>query len=61
MVEHSLLLVPLMPFLCSADIPMSFEDRVAAVGIATEFQESSNEVFNMMAEETDYAKTQVIG
>lgn len=48
------------PLLCSADIPMSFEDRVAAVGIATEFQESSNEVFNMMAEETDYAKTQVI-
>ncbi|KAL8099614.1 magnesium-chelatase subunit ChlD, chloroplastic [Apium graveolens] len=44
----------------SADIPMSFEDRVAAVSIATEFQESSNEVFNMMAEETDYAKTQII-
>lgn len=61
MVEHSLLRVPLTTFLCSADIPMSFEDRVAAVGIATEFQESSNQVFNMMAEETDYAKTQVIG
>lgn len=39
---------------------MSFEDRVAAVGIATKFQERSNEVFKMVAEETDYAKTQVI-
>ncbi|KAJ0021456.1 hypothetical protein Pint_30965 [Pistacia integerrima] len=44
----------------SADLPMSFEDRVAAVGIATKFQESSNEVFNMVEEETDLAKTQII-
>ncbi|KAI3793679.1 hypothetical protein L1987_36299 [Smallanthus sonchifolius] len=44
----------------SADLPMSFEDRVAAVGIATQFQEQSNEVFRMMEEETDSAKTQII-
>lgn len=43
----------------SADLPMSFEDRVAAVGVATQFQEQSNEVFKMVGEETDYAKTQV--
>lgn len=46
-------------FFYSADLPMSFEDRVAAVGIATQFQEHSNEVFQMMEEETDLAKTQV--
>ena len=46
-------------FLCSADLPMNFEDRVAAVGIATQFQEASNEVFKMVEEETEYAKTQV--
>lgn len=39
---------------------MSFEDRVAAVGIATQFQEQSKEVYKMMEEETDSAKTQVI-
>ncbi|KAK6235527.1 hypothetical protein SCA6_010864 [Theobroma cacao] len=44
----------------SADLPMSFEDRVAAVGIATQFQEASNEVFKMVGEETEYAKTQII-
>ncbi|XP_076901494.1 magnesium-chelatase subunit ChlD, chloroplastic-like [Bidens hawaiensis] len=44
----------------SADLPISFEDRVAAVGIATQFQEQSNEVFKMMEEETDSAKTQII-
>ncbi|CBI17197.3 unnamed protein product, partial [Vitis vinifera] len=44
----------------SADLPMSFEDRVAAVGIATQFQERSNEVFQMVEEETEYAKTQII-
>ncbi|KAJ6826879.1 magnesium-chelatase subunit ChlD, chloroplastic [Iris pallida] len=44
----------------SADIPMSFDDRVAAVGIATQFQESSNEVFKMVEEDTDLAKTQII-
>ncbi|KAK9128884.1 hypothetical protein Syun_017681 [Stephania yunnanensis] len=43
----------------SADLPMSFDDRVAAVGIATQFQERSNEVFKMVEEETDLAKTQV--
>lgn len=55
-----LFLVPLMShFFCSAGLPMSFEDRVAAVGIATKFQENSQEVFNMVEEETDFAKTQV--
>ncbi|XP_022756212.1 magnesium-chelatase subunit ChlD, chloroplastic isoform X3 [Durio zibethinus] len=44
----------------SADLPMNFEDRVAAVGIATKFQEASNEVFKMVEEETEYAKTQII-
>ncbi|KAH9623813.1 hypothetical protein KSS87_007050 [Heliosperma pusillum] len=44
----------------SADVPMSFEDRVAAVGIATQFQEQSNEVFKMAEEETELAKTQII-
>ncbi|GAV75422.1 Mg_chelatase domain-containing protein/VWA_2 domain-containing protein, partial [Cephalotus follicularis] len=44
----------------SADLPMSFEDRVAAVGIATQFQESCYEVFKMVKEETEYAKTQII-
>ncbi|XP_029129709.1 magnesium-chelatase subunit ChlD, chloroplastic isoform X2 [Cajanus cajan] len=39
---------------------MSFENRVAAVGIATEFQENSNQVFEMVEEETDNAKTQII-
>lgn len=47
------------PPLCSADLPMSFEDRVAAVGVATEFQENSGQVFKMIEEETDTAKTQV--
>ncbi|XP_059665354.1 magnesium-chelatase subunit ChlD, chloroplastic [Cornus florida] len=44
----------------SADLPMSFDERVAAVGIATQFQEHSNEVFKMVEEETDNAKTQII-
>ncbi|KAK4371514.1 hypothetical protein RND71_010989 [Anisodus tanguticus] len=44
----------------SADLPMSFEDRVAAVDIATRFQECSNEVFKMVDEETDSGKTQSI-
>lgn len=39
---------------------MSFDDRVAAVDIATRFQECSNEVFKMVDEETDSAKTQVL-
>ncbi|OMO59842.1 Magnesium chelatase, ChlI subunit [Corchorus capsularis] len=44
----------------SADLPISFEDRVAAVGIATQFQEASKEVFKMVEEETELAKTQII-
>ncbi|OEL16897.1 Magnesium-chelatase subunit ChlD, chloroplastic [Dichanthelium oligosanthes] len=44
----------------SADLPMSFDDRVAAVDIATRFQESSKEVFKMVEEETEVAKTQII-
>ncbi|KAJ4840790.1 hypothetical protein Tsubulata_023881 [Turnera subulata] len=44
----------------SADLPITFEDRVAAVGIATEFQERSKEVFKMVQEETEFAKTQII-
>ncbi|CAJ1927128.1 unnamed protein product [Sphenostylis stenocarpa] len=44
----------------SADLPMSFENRVAAVGIATVFQENSSQVFEMVEEETDNAKTQII-
>jgi len=38
---------------------MSFDDRVAAVDIATQFQESSKEVFKMVEEETEVANTQV--
>ncbi|KAI9107160.1 hypothetical protein K1719_021769 [Acacia pycnantha] len=44
----------------NASLPMSFEDRVAAVGIATQFQEKSNEIFKMVEEETENAKTQII-
>ncbi|XP_038902929.1 magnesium-chelatase subunit ChlD, chloroplastic isoform X2 [Benincasa hispida] len=44
----------------SADLPMSFEDRVAAVGIATQFQEQSREVLKMVEEEIEFAKTQII-
>lgn len=39
---------------------MSFDDRVAAVDIATQFQESSKEVFKMVEEETEVARTQVL-
>lgn len=52
-------LLPMTSFFCSADLPMSFEDRVAAVGISTQFQERSEDVFKMVVEETDFAKTQV--
>lgn len=38
---------------------MSFDDRVAAVGVATKFLEQSKEVYKMVEEETDSAKTQV--
>jgi magnesium chelatase subunit D len=44
----------------SADLPLSFDDRVAAVNIATQFQESSKDVFKMVEEETEVAKTQVL-
>lgn len=44
----------------SADLPMSFDDRVEAVDIATQFQESSKEVFKMVEEKTETAKTQII-
>ncbi|KAM6596720.1 hypothetical protein CsatA_007244 [Cannabis sativa] len=44
----------------SADLPMSFDDRVAAVGIATQFQKFSNKVYKMVEEETEVAKTQII-
>ncbi|XP_027123386.2 magnesium-chelatase subunit ChlD, chloroplastic-like isoform X1 [Coffea arabica] len=44
----------------SADLPMNFEDRVAAVEIATKFQEHSNEVFKMVEEEMEFVKTQII-
>ncbi|KAL6009988.1 hypothetical protein ACLOJK_000419 [Asimina triloba] len=44
----------------SADRPMSFDDRVAAVSIATQFQESGKDVFKMVEEETEFAKTQII-
>lgn len=39
---------------------MSFDDRIAAVGIATQFQESRKEVFKMVEEEIEFAKTQVL-
>lgn len=41
-------------------MPISFDERVAAVGIATQFQESSKEVFKLVEEETENAKTQVL-
>ncbi|KAG8371010.1 hypothetical protein BUALT_Bualt13G0042600 [Buddleja alternifolia] len=44
----------------SADLPMSFEDRVAAVEIATQFQEQSGEVIKMVEEDMGVAKTQII-
>ncbi|XP_018686255.2 magnesium-chelatase subunit ChlD, chloroplastic isoform X3 [Musa acuminata AAA Group] len=44
----------------SADLPMNLDDRVAAVGVATKFQETSKEVFKIAEEETEYAKTQII-
>ncbi|KAF3776173.1 Magnesium-chelatase subunit [Nymphaea thermarum] len=40
------------------DLPMSFDDRIAAVDVATKFQESSEGVFQMVQEETEFAKTQ---
>lgn len=37
---------------------MSFDARIAAVDVATKFQESRVEVFQMVQEETEFAKTQ---
>lgn len=54
------LLIAINVSCCSADLPMSFDDRVAAVDIATQFQESSKEVFKMVEEETEVARTQVL-
>ncbi|EPS59030.1 hypothetical protein M569_15780, partial [Genlisea aurea] len=42
----------------SADLPISFDDRVAAVEIASRFQERRNEVFKMVEEDMEEAKTQ---
>ncbi|KAG6479973.1 hypothetical protein ZIOFF_063450 [Zingiber officinale] len=42
----------------NADLPMNLDDRVAAVGIATKFQEKSKEVYTVVEEETEYARTQ---
>lgn len=39
---------------------MSFEDRVAAVEIATKFQEQSKEVIKLVEDDMDEAKTQVL-
>ncbi|KAG0502777.1 hypothetical protein HPP92_002849 [Vanilla planifolia] len=44
----------------SSDLPMGFDDRVAAVSIATKFQESSYEVLKMLEEEIEVTKTQTI-
>ncbi|GLJ53806.1 hypothetical protein SUGI_1148500 [Cryptomeria japonica] len=44
----------------SADVPMDFDDRVSAVDIATQFQESSKKVFKSVEEATDSVKTQII-
>ncbi|KAL9250038.1 Magnesium-chelatase subunit ChlD, chloroplastic-like protein [Drosera capensis] len=40
----------------SADVPMSFEERVAAVGIANQFQEHSSDVFKMIILAREYLK-----
>lgn len=48
------------PAACSADVAQSFEDRVAAVEIATKFQNEAGEVVEEAREATEAAKTQVI-
>ncbi|KAF3455887.1 hypothetical protein FNV43_RR00529 [Rhamnella rubrinervis] len=45
--------------LLDEDLPMGFDDRVPAVGIETQFQDRSNEVYKMAEEESDFTKTQV--
>ncbi|KAI5055688.1 hypothetical protein GOP47_0029209 [Adiantum capillus-veneris] len=44
----------------SADVTLGFEDRVAAVGIATEFQDRAANVLKEAAEATEAAKLQVL-
>lgn len=44
----------------SADLDLGFDDRVAAVGIATQFQECAKQVLTEAAEATDAAKMQVL-
>ncbi|KAH7421409.1 hypothetical protein KP509_13G055900 [Ceratopteris richardii] len=44
----------------SADIALGFDDRVAAVGIATEFQDNTSKVVSQAAEATEAAKLQVL-
>ncbi|XP_002975141.2 magnesium-chelatase subunit ChlD, chloroplastic isoform X2 [Selaginella moellendorffii] len=44
----------------SADAALEFEDRVSAVDIATQFQESSRLVMSNSAEATESARTQII-
>lgn len=44
----------------SADVPMSFEDRVDAVGQATRFQDVAKDVLKEYQDITDELKTQVI-
>lgn len=56
--QHQVLAL-MTPFFCSADLPMNFEERVSAVEVATRFQENCGEVFKMVEEEMEYAKTQV--
>lgn len=44
----------------SADNEMEFDDRVNAVEIATQFQESAKQVLGDVADATDAVKTQVL-
>lgn len=44
----------------SADVMLGFDDRVAAVGIATQFQDRAKDVLKESAEATEAAKMQVL-
>eukprot|EP00250_Pteridium_aquilinum_P012104 c20514_g1_i1 orf=132-2414(+) len=44
----------------SADVMLGFDDRVAAVGIATEFQDCAKDVLKQASEATEAAKLQVL-
>lgn len=44
----------------SADVVLGFDDRVAAVGIASQFQDNAKEVVKEAAEATEAAKLQVL-